>query len=79
MDTSEEARESFTAWVEARQDRLLRTAYLLTGYVHRAEDLLQEALITVARRWSRLRAGHPDAGWSAPPARRSRQSLPPTC
>ncbi len=61
MDTSEEARESFTAWVEARQDRLLRTAYLLTSDVHRAEDLLQEALVTVARRWSRLRDGHPDA------------------
>lgn len=54
-------RESFTAWAVGAQHRLLRTAVLLTGDHHRAEDLVQEALTKVALRWSRLYDGHPDA------------------
>jgi DNA-directed RNA polymerase specialized sigma24 family protein len=41
------------------QRQLLRSAYLLTGELHRAEDLVQEALVKVALRWSRLRTGNP--------------------
>lgn len=54
-------RESFTEWARARQHSLLRTATLLTGDRHRAEDLVQEALTKVALRWSRLHDGSPEA------------------
>jgi RNA polymerase sigma-70 factor (sigma-E family) len=58
---SDGAHDSFTAWVASRRDRLLRSTYLLTGDVGRAEDLVQDALVKVARRWSRLRDTNPDA------------------
>ncbi|CAN5383985.1 hypothetical protein BH09ACT12_BH09ACT12_25280 [soil metagenome] len=37
-------RESFEEWARARQQRLVRSAYLMTGDFHRAEDLVQEVL-----------------------------------
>ena len=40
----------FTAYLEARQARLLRTAYLLTGDQHQAEDLLQTSLAKLTSR-----------------------------
>ncbi len=51
----------FTAWAAGCERQLLRSAYLLTGDLHRAEDLVQEALTRVALRWSRLRTGNPTA------------------
>ena len=51
----------FQRWAQERQHALLRTAVLLTGDRHRAEDLVQEALTQVALRWRRLAGGHPDA------------------
>jgi len=54
-------RESFTQWARERQQPLLRTATLLTGDHHRAEDLVQDALTKVAIRWRQLQDGHPDA------------------
>ncbi len=54
-------REDFTAWAVSRQHALLRTAYLLSGDLHRAQDLVQETLIKVASRWPRLRDGDPEA------------------
>ena len=51
----------FTEWAVGAQRQLLRTAYLLTGDLHRAEDLTQEALVKVALRWSRLRDENPSA------------------
>ncbi len=51
----------FTAWAAGQQRRLLRLAYLLTGDLHRAQDLVQEALVKVAMRWPRLRDGSPTA------------------
>jgi RNA polymerase sigma-70 factor (sigma-E family) len=53
--------QEFTRWARARQQPLLRTAVLLCGDHHRAEDLVQDALTKVALRWSRLRDGHPEA------------------
>ena len=50
----------FEAFVEASGHRLLRTAYLLVGDLHAAEDLLQTALERTARRWTRI-AGVPEA------------------
>ncbi len=52
---------SFTRWASDRQLALLRTAVLLTGDHHRAEDLVQDALAKVAARWSRLRDEAPEA------------------
>ena len=53
--------QEFTEWAAACERSLLRSAYLLTGDLHRAEDLVQEALVKVALRWSRLRDGNPAA------------------
>ncbi len=51
----------FTEWAEGAERQLLRSAYLLSGDLQRAEDLVQEALIKVALRWRRLRGGNPTA------------------
>lgn len=57
----EPAHDEFVSWVRGRQHRLLRSTYLLTGDMSRAEDLVQEALVKVAKHWERLRHGNPDA------------------
>ncbi|GLW31782.1 SigE family RNA polymerase sigma factor [Actinoplanes regularis] len=49
------AEEEFRGFVTARSGALLRTAYLLVGDRHRAEDLLQTALVKTFVKWSRLR------------------------
>ena len=50
----------FDAFVAGSGSRLLRTAYLLTGDQRAAEDLLQDTLLRVWSRWSRVRAAdHP--------------------
>lgn len=41
----------FEEFVVARRPALLRTAYLLTGDHHDAEDLVQTALIKVVPKW----------------------------
>jgi RNA polymerase sigma-70 factor (sigma-E family) len=46
--------EGFREFVTVRYGELLRTAYLLTGGRQSAEDLLQNALVRVMRRWSRI-------------------------
>ena len=51
---------SFEEYVVARRDALLRTAYLLTGNHHDAEDLVQSALIKVVPKWARIQ-DRPDA------------------
>jgi RNA polymerase sigma-70 factor (sigma-E family) len=47
-------REDFEAFVAARYDALLRTAYLLTGDHHDAEDLLQQSLVKAVGAWKRI-------------------------
>ena len=44
----------FEEFVVARRGALLRTAYLLTGDHHDAEDLVQSALIKVVPKWARI-------------------------
>ncbi len=44
----------FREFVELRYAQLLRTAYLLTGSREAAEDLVQTALLTTMRHWSRV-------------------------
>jgi RNA polymerase sigma-70 factor (sigma-E family) len=46
----------FSSFVQARSAALLRTAYLLTGDQHLAEDLVQTALARTHLSWHRLHA-----------------------
>jgi len=50
----EQRQAEFATFVASRSAALARTAYLLTGDHHHAEDLLQTALAEAARRWERL-------------------------
>lgn len=45
--------KAFTAFVVAHQRDLLRTAWLLVGDPHRAEELTQQALVRTYASWSR--------------------------
>ncbi|MDP2775686.1 MAG: SigE family RNA polymerase sigma factor [Nocardioides sp.] len=52
----------FREWVAASRGRLRRTAYLLSGDWHLADDLVQEALTRAYAVWPRvIRGGRPDA------------------
>jgi RNA polymerase sigma-70 factor (sigma-E family) len=52
----------FEQFVTASSDALLRTAYLVAWDAAEAEDLVQECLLAVARRWPRVRKmDHPHA------------------
>jgi RNA polymerase sigma-70 factor (sigma-E family) len=55
------ADEEFDAYVRFRTPALLRSAYLLTGDQHLAEDLVQTALVRTHRAWGRIHDGNPDA------------------
>lgn len=46
--------EHFEQYVVARRGALLRTAYLLTGNLHDAEDLVQRALVKAVAKWPRI-------------------------
>lgn len=46
--------DDFHAFVVARTTALARTAYLLTGDAHLAEDLVQAALFKAAKAWHRI-------------------------
>src|SRR3954454_22195277 len=46
---------AFTHFVQERGTALARTAYLVVGDLHRAEDVLQNALAETYLRWHRLR------------------------
>ncbi|HET7357441.1 MAG TPA: SigE family RNA polymerase sigma factor [Nocardioidaceae bacterium] len=50
------APESFEEYVAARYAALSRTAYLLTGNHHDAEDLVQSVLMKAVPVWRRIRA-----------------------
>lgn len=45
---------AFTDYVTARRPALVRTAYLLCGEAHLAEDLVQGALIKAVGHWKRI-------------------------
>ena len=60
MDSASE--QQFLAWASSRMKRLQRTAFLLSGDWHVAEDLVQEALARTALHWKRVASkGEPDA------------------
>lgn len=60
MDSADEA-EEFRVFVRTHSPALIRSAYLLTGDQHLAEDLLQNVLIRVARRWRTIATDGPIA------------------
>jgi RNA polymerase sigma-70 factor (sigma-E family) len=49
----------FTTFVATHQADLLRTAWLLCGDAHRAEELTQQALVRTYGAWARAGAGDP--------------------
>src|SRR5690349_5765237 len=54
MRGPDSGQDGFDAYVAARRPALLRTAYLLTGSHHDAEDLVQTTLLRVVPRWPRI-------------------------
>ncbi|MFB7596732.1 SigE family RNA polymerase sigma factor [Streptomyces sp. NPDC056160] len=57
-----EQEDRFQEFVRARWSHLVRTAYLLTGDVHHAEDLTQTALAKAYRSWRHVsRSDSPEA------------------
>ena len=59
---AQRAKADFEQFVTASSDALLRTAYLVVWDPVEAEDLVQECLLAVARRWPRVRRmDHPHA------------------
>ena len=59
---TDRVREDFERFVATSTDDLLRTAYLVLWDLSSAEDVVQECLLRVARRWPRVRAmEHPGA------------------
>ena len=53
MDQSEE--REFAEYFAARRDAVRRTAYMLCGDWHRADDLAQTAFVALHRRWRKVR------------------------
>src|SRR3954469_15257720 len=53
-----DAPEDFDDFVHGRGRALLRFAYVLCGDAHLAEDLVQEVLARMHRRWDRIAAMH---------------------
>src|ERR1700722_17420425 len=50
------ANREFECFAAEASDSLLRTGFLLAGNGKDAEDLVQETLLKVARRWNRIRS-----------------------
>ncbi|WP_086827684.1 MULTISPECIES: SigE family RNA polymerase sigma factor [Allokutzneria] len=53
MDQREE--QEFAEYFVARREAVRRTAYLLCGDWHRADDLAQTAFVALHRRWKKVR------------------------
>lgn len=53
MDQRDE--QEFSAYFAARRDAVRRTAYLICGDWHRADDLAQTAFVALHRRWRKVR------------------------
>ncbi len=53
MDQRDE--QEFAEYFEARLDAVRRTAFLLCGDWHRADDLAQTAFVALHRRWRKVR------------------------
>jgi RNA polymerase sigma-70 factor (sigma-E family) len=58
------SRREFDCFAAEVSDPLLRTGQLMTGDARDAEDLVQETLLRVARRWERVRFMDHPAGYA---------------
>ena len=59
---SSRAHEEFERFAAAQTDGLIRTAYLMVGDRGDAEDIAQECMLRIARKWPRVRKmEHPGA------------------
>ena len=47
--------QEFAAWVTDRQESLLRAARIISFDIQNADDVLQETLIDIYRRWEKIR------------------------
>lgn len=56
--------DEFTEFAAITVRRLRRTAYLMCGDWHRAEDAAQDALVKVYRRWNRIDRGDALVGYA---------------
>ena len=81
--TDRAARDAdFAAYLQARQASVLRTAYLLSGDLHTAEDLTQTAFAKLYLAWDRVRDQGSIDGYLRigrrlrPPDPRQREQLP---
>jgi len=52
--------DDFVDFAAARQHTLLRAAYLVSGDLRVAEDVVRDALVQLARQWARVREEQPD-------------------
>jgi DNA-directed RNA polymerase specialized sigma24 family protein len=59
------AQRQFERFVAEVSDGLVRTGYLMTWDLPETEDLVQETLLQVARRWNRVRSMDHHAGSSS--------------
>jgi len=53
--------QDFGEYARLHQHRLRRAAFLVCGDANLADDLVQQALIKLARHWPRVRSQNPDA------------------
>ena len=54
VGSQDRVREDFERFVATSTDDLLRTVYLVLWDLSSAEDVVQECLVRVARRWPRV-------------------------
>lgn len=59
MASRRELDDEFAEFARGAAPRLLKTAWLICGDPHQAEDLVQSAMVKVYLKWSRLREGSP--------------------
>jgi RNA polymerase sigma-70 factor (sigma-E family) len=52
---NEREEQEFAEYFAAKRDSVRRTAYLLCGDWHRADDLAQTAFVALHRQWNRIR------------------------
>lgn len=63
MDDAGDDAAAFEAYFRARRDAVRRTAYLLCGDWHRADDHAQAAFVQLHRHWRRIRDRAALDGW----------------